>query len=130
MAANAAMLTRKSLLGLRFPGLLSRRPPSHFAATLTAQPTRISLNQLHTPRFTTCSSYYPAFLASNSARGLKRPDLFELGSNLYRASAVSDGSSNSGGGYGGSGDGNSGGGGGGSGGGGGEGGGKWSLLTW
>ncbi|XP_031121754.1 protein Mpv17-like [Ipomoea triloba] len=127
MAANAAILTRKSLLGFRFPGLLSRNPP---AATFTAQLTRIPVNHLHTPLFTARSSYYPAFLASTSYRGLKRLELFESGPNLFRASAVSDGSSNSGGGYGGSGDGNSGGGGGGDGGSGGEGGGKWSLLTW
>nr|GMD22964.1 protein sym-1-like [Ipomoea batatas] len=96
MAANAAILTRKSLLGFRFPGLLSRNPP---AATFTAQLTRIPVNHLHTPRFTARSSYYPAFLASTSARGLKRLELFESGPNLLRASAVSDGSSNSGGGY-------------------------------
>lgn len=118
MASNAAILTPKSLLALRFDGF-SRISSLHFTTELS----RIPLNPLQAKCLSTRSSPLNSFSFSD---GMKTLNSFEPGSTLSRLSAVSDGSSGGDGGDGGFGDGNSGGGGGSDR----EGENNWSLLTW
>ncbi|XP_055827385.1 protein sym-1 [Solanum dulcamara] len=132
MASNASILTRNSLLSLRFVGF-PRLPISQIHTR-----TRIHPNPSHTTRpglsSSSSSSTTTTTTISSSTHGLKSLYLSDIGpkrlvsSSNFQLSAVSgDGS----GGYGGSGDGNSSGGDNGStSGGGGEGGKNWSLLAW
>ncbi|RAL43174.1 hypothetical protein DM860_009956 [Cuscuta australis] len=126
MASTAGALTGKNLLGLRFHVSLPRAPSLNFSATHTHRIPR-------RPRYPTRPlSPLPALFTPSSAPSLKNLGPFQSGSNLFRATGVSNANSSAGGGYGGSGENNARGGGGGGNGGGGGGGdeGKRSFLTW
>lgn len=124
MASNASILTRNSLVSLRFIGF-PRLPVSQLHTR-----TRIQPNPSHSTRLGLSSSSI-----SSSTRGLKSLYLSAVGTKRFVSSSnfqMSAVSGDGGGGYGGSGGGNSDGGDNGSNseGGGGEGGKNWSLLAW
>ncbi|XP_009631456.1 protein sym-1 [Nicotiana tomentosiformis] len=129
MASNASILTRSSLLSLRFVDF-----PLKSTSQLHAQTrSRFGGSSSAISYSSSSSDKYCGTQLGASTHGLKSLHLSDIGPRRFgscknfQMSAVSGGGSS---GYGGSGDGKSGGGDGGSNSGGGDGGSNWSLLAW
>lgn len=129
MASNASILTRSSLLSLRFVDF-----PLKSTSQLHAQTrSRFGGSSSAISYSSSSSDKYCGTQLGASTHGLKSLHLSDIGPRRFgscknfQMSAVSGGGSS---GYGGSGDGKSGGGDGGSNSGGGDGGSNWSFLAW